>query len=550
MKVGDRVTIRRGAFKDFMATIDRVVGDAIYATLEVFGRTTPITITKDDLETEPAPEADRERLIELGVRRRRAHGWVSSQFFRLEARRETPREPAVLYPLWKAYEANVWRECNLEVDAELARFRAEFEHLDQAAATAKWQAERVPWLEDRKQLLAIVATLEAELGAKLSDEQVEFAARELQHRVERWHTMIALAEPIAPEPRNLAIEQQIERDVDRDENFLIYADWLQANGNPRGELIALEAAHAPTVARVREQLEPKLLGPLADLEERIAPTWRLGFLDSIKVETTRHDEDEALTVTKLLAVALALPSARFLRLLTIGLPSIHEEVSLVDTLVAAGSRPALRSIALITNQEEEMLSWTDAGELAPIVALYPNLESLEVCAGGYTLTEPNLPKLRRLVLQTCHAPDDIVRTLVQFEWPELETLELWFGSSSYEHHYPIEMLAPLLTAKLPKLRRLGICNCEVTDELCTAIVESPLLSQLERLSFAKGTMTEVGANILIENAARLAHLEEIDVDDNYLDAASLAILTARLPIKSRWQRSTEDEGGRFASVGE
>ena len=551
MKVGDHVTIQRGAFSMFPATIDRIVGDAIHVSVEIFGRTTPIAITVADLAVEdPSAEPSRERQVELAVRGRRALGWVLRQFFRLETRRDPPREPAELYPLWKDYEAAVWRECNVAIDAELATFRAAFDSLDEAAATTKWHAERAAWTERRGDANAVRAALDAALGNNVDVDQVDYAARELQHRVERWHGMMALAGPIASEPRNLAIEQQIERDVDRNENFLIYADWLQANGNPRGELIALEAARAPNVARVREQLEPTLLGPLADFEERIAPTWRLGFLDSVRIETTRHDEDEGLAVTQLLATVLALPSAPFLRSLSVGLPSIHEHGSVVDTLVAAGSRPALRRLALTTNREEEMLSWTDAGELAPIAALYPNLESLEVCAGSYTLTEPRLPKLQRLVLQTCHAPDDIVHTLVQLEWRRLETLELWFGSRTYEHHYPIDMLAPLLTANLPKLRRLGICNCEVTDELCEAIIESPLLPQLARLSFAKGTMTEVGAHILIDNAARFAHLEELDVDDNYLDAASLAALTDRLPIKSQWQRTSDDDGARYASVGE
>src|SRR5664279_661480 len=98
MNVGDHVTIQRGPFKLFPATIDRIVGDAIHVSVEIFGRTTPVTITAGDLVADdPRAVPSREREIELAIRGRRAFGWVVRQFFRLESRRDPPREPEVLY---------------------------------------------------------------------------------------------------------------------------------------------------------------------------------------------------------------------------------------------------------------------------------------------------------------------------------------------------------------------------------------------------------------------------------------------------------------------
>jgi uncharacterized protein (TIGR02996 family) len=153
--------------------------------------------------------------------------------------------------------------------------------------------------------------------------------------------------------RDEAGGREIERDLAHDDAFLVYADWLQTHGNPRGELVALDAAGKVEQAeQLRERLLPQLLGPLARFAEALDLRWRCGFIDAIHIQTTREDEDEGHDVVQLLDAALKLPSTRFLRDLTIGCPSIHEEVMLYPALVAAGVRPTLRRLAFTTNDDE------------------------------------------------------------------------------------------------------------------------------------------------------------------------------------------------------
>ncbi|MBA3541340.1 MAG: TIGR02996 domain-containing protein [Deltaproteobacteria bacterium] len=47
--------------------------------------------------------------------------------------------------------------------------------------------------------------------------------------------------------RNLELEAEIAKTPDEVAPYLVYADWLQQHGDPRGELIALsvELEHAP-----------------------------------------------------------------------------------------------------------------------------------------------------------------------------------------------------------------------------------------------------------------------------------------------------------------
>jgi uncharacterized protein (TIGR02996 family) len=111
-----------------------------------------------------------------------------------------------------------------------------------------------------------------------------------------------------PEARNEAMELEIERDLAHDDAFLVYADWLQTHGNPRGELVALDAAgQVEQAEELRERLLPQLLGPLASFAEALDIRWRCGFIDAMRVETTREDEDEGHDVVQRLDAALKLP---------------------------------------------------------------------------------------------------------------------------------------------------------------------------------------------------------------------------------------------------
>jgi hypothetical protein len=199
-----------------------------------------------------------------------------------------------------------------------------------------------------------------------------------------------------------------------------------------------------------------------------------------------------------------------------------------------------------------MLSWTFAGEVGELCRLYPELEELEVYAGGYTLTAPAFPKLRRLSLQTCSIDPATIQNLIAADWPALEELELWFGSSVNGVETGIDQLRAILATPFPKLRSLALSNGEQSDELCAMVLQSPLLPRLSSLAIAKSTMTDVGARLLVAGADRLRHLAVLDVDNNYLSNDALHRLRTTLPqTRSNDQRDAdEDEGNHYASIWE
>ncbi len=93
------------------------------------------------------------------------------------------------------------------------------------------------------------------------------------------------------EPRDPALEAAIARAPEDPGGYLVYADWLQQRGEPRGELIvvqrALASAPRDPALRAREAAlfadhGERLLGPLAPLDAaRIG--WYCGFVRSLEL---------------------------------------------------------------------------------------------------------------------------------------------------------------------------------------------------------------------------------------------------------------------------
>ena len=568
MAIGDSVTVLGGPFMGFKGKVIREAGDKLVVAVNLFGRVTEVPLLRSELGL-PGASLDilegevLEAIGKRGFNQRLFIFWQEQS-----QRRPIPAEPE-LAGLYESFSSGLGAERELAQAEALTRFRAGYQSLETAARDAKWLVEREGWAGWKDQAQAVTDAYEQPLFGALAPEAQEAerarlrqAGFELREQIEAWQRKQGLVAAPPVELRNEELELQIEREVDRDEPFLVYSDWLLSKGNPRGELIALQAAgegRKTAEAALRRRLAPQLLGGLAAFDDRqLEAKWRLGFLQTLRVEATRQDEDEGVEVVKLLEVALRLPSSRFLRELSVACPSSHEAdltPELHAVLAAGGVRPTLCRLAFFTNEDEEMLSWTSAGELAGVAAVFPNLESLEVRAGSYTLTAPRFPRLKSLVLQTCGMTAENLKALAQADWPSLERLELWVGSASHGVQLTVEQFEPLLrSSRLPQLKSLALCNCELTDALCTAVLDAPLLPRLEALTLSKGTMTEVGACALIAGADRLRHLKSIDVDDNYLSQEVVAQLQAALPqTKSAEQRTAEENEGqlhRYASVGE
>lgn len=346
--------------------------------------------------------------------------------------------------------------------------------------------------------------------------------------------------------------------------LLVYADFLQSKGDPRGELIALQHAGKTKEAEAHlAQHREALYGPLWGYRKTLdgldadAFTWRLGFIrsarlgyDSYAVGNAKVDAGVDTSETALSTALTALlqhPSGRLLEELVITINMLDDGGYFGPVLATLAERgaPALRRLRVGEfscaggpggeGDYEYEISWTSLGDASALWKALPRLERLvlQTGLGGSSADQTDdvigaidLPKLRHLEIVTGGLSSECARSIAAATWPSLERMDLWFGSPNYGGDAGIAEIEALLEgSRLPKLRRLGLMNAEFTDDLCERIGGAPIVSRLEELSLAYGTMSDAGASALAGSAASLRHLRRLDLSENCLTAAGVAAVS-------------------------
>ena len=210
-----------------------------------------------------------------------------------------------------------------------------------------------------------------------------------------------------------AIEQQIEEAPDDPAGYLVYGDWLEAQGDPRGTLIALHAARLAGDSPELRAAEAALLAehaellPGQDVDPRPSVEWHLGFWRSLSVGAVGSGDPLAPAGPELtagsaagahLASLLAHDSARFVR--EIQLRGMRESVL---GLLGAAHR-TLRSLDVLVSGLV-----TDAGlrSLRPLRELRQlTLQSCEPVTPYGIEVVRDFRHLEQLDLRNCKLTDD------------------------------------------------------------------------------------------------------------------------------------------------
>jgi uncharacterized protein (TIGR02996 family) len=373
-----------------------------------------------------------------------------------------------------------------------------------------------------------------------------------------------------PIAENAELERAIAEEPDNLDSHLVYADWLTEHGDPRGELIVCSAPSASVAARQRAgqilvQNERYFAGNFLMLDdsrydEHLGIAWALGWIESAWMRTSwDFAEKHPKFVERTLAALLALPSSKFLKALKIGcfdLQGDNDYGKLHPLLLQGGPRRTLRWLFFgDLEAEEQEISWVNAGDLGALRGLYPDLRHLKIRAGHMNLEDGlAYPKLESLIIESGGMSQENIRTIAAASFPELSNLEVWFGSRHYGATSTIDDLGPLLEGKLlPKLEKLGLRNCEYTDEICRALPSSGLLEHVREVDLSMGVMTDAGAEALLARRDAFARVTKLDVSSNYLSNGAVSALMeglgAQMTIEAAGQR-TVDEDERYVIVGE
>ncbi|MFB7741624.1 STM4015 family protein [Streptomyces sp. NPDC056132] len=263
---------------------------------------------------------------------------------------------------------------------------------------------------------------------------------------------------------------------------------------------------------------------------------------------------------------LAAVDSRRVRALIVGAWSdVYEKApdAVIEALVAARDQlPALRGLFLGDIVVEECeISWIVQGDVSPLLAAFPDLAEFGV-RGGNELVFPAVrhERLRALTVETGGLPVAAVRGIAGSDLPALASLDLWLGTSEYGGDCQVSDLAPILAGdRLPGLRRLGLRNSEIQDDICRALASAPVVARLKDLDISMGVLTDDGAAALLSGQS-LTHLTSLDLHHNYVGpelrdrlVTTLEAAGVRVDAGEGDAESDEEEDGtvwRFVAVGE
>lgn len=234
-----------------------------------------------------------------------------------------------------------------------------------------------------------------------------------------------------------------------------------------------------------------------------------GAAFAIRCDWDDYEGDDAAWLKRFTAL-MSRPYARQIPALIVGMwgnDGAGESGRAIEEIVTAiaanrDNLPNLRGLFVgdIVSEENE-ISWIHQTDLSPLLNAYPDLEYLTIRGGdGLRLGQVDLPRLKALRIETGGMDSAVVRSVGEANLPELETLMLWLGTRAYGANYLISDFAGFYQCGgMPKLKTLGLCDCDMQDAVAAFIATAPVLERIETLDMSMGTLSDDGALALLSS---------------------------------------------------
>lgn len=274
-----------------------------------------------------------------------------------------------------------------------------------------------------------------------------------------------------------------------------------------------------------------------------AESW--DFAGTVPRFRLEYDADEKMP--ELIAAFANLPGVEATDAIVIGAWEGGESSQdIVEALVAYKDRfPDLRALFLgdIVSEENE-ISWINQSDLSALWPAFPHLEHVQVRgANDLSLGRLASEHLTTLIVESGGLPVRVIREALRAETPNLRHFELWLGSDAYGADSTVDTFVDLLAGKLfPKLRTLGLRNCEYADELAAAVARAPVLERIDTLDLSLGNLTDEGARALAASPL-VAKLSRLDLHHHFLGDAMMERLRSLGPEVDVSEQQEEDEYG-------
>lgn len=182
--------------------------------------------------------------------------------------------------------------------------------------------------------------------------------------------------------------------------------------------------------------------------------------------------------------------------------------------------------------EECEVSWIVQGNYEKLFEAMPQLEKLTIKGStGLELGKVNAPNLRSLEIICGGLPKEVIQSVRDANLPSLEELRLYIGVDDYGFDGSTEDIKELLEkSNFPKLEILGLCDSQIQDEICEAVLESKYMKQIKRLELSMGSLTDKGGQLLLDKLPEFPNVKYLDVHYHFLSDKMMKKLEA-LPIE-------------------
>jgi len=403
----------------------------------------------------------------------------------------------------------------------------------------------------RKQTLATPAKAKAKYDKLLADK-----------RADGFRALDELDPPTVTIVRDEGLEAAIRENRDDPAPYLVYADWLQGQGSPVGEMLVYAQRKKPKQAAAIA----KKIGIPPETMAKV--TWRFGLWQSLKLDNQLDHSDDSFDPARLARSLFGSPLCAALEDLRIGMLrwDWEDQPGVITEAGRHGWAKDLKRLWIGDVDDDIDMDHHTIGDVGKLVTkVFPNLVSLHLHSGSqswrgtketFGIAGFELPKLEQLVIETCAMTGKRAKAIAAAKLPNLERLELWFGARDREGTARIADVAPVFDGKqFPKVRHLGLRNTDLVTDIVRLLPAAKLARRLESLDLSMSVMSDEDAAELAAEAAKFPALESLDVSDNYVTTAGTRVLKAAFKGVKVTNRETkaiyeDDEDGRYVSVHE
>jgi hypothetical protein len=192
--------------------------------------------------------------------------------------------------------------------------------------------------------------------------------------------------------------------------------------------------------------------------------------------------------------------------------------------------------------EECEVSWIEQGNYDELLKSMKNLKHLTI-KGSVNLSvgKLNHPNLESLEIICGGLPKSVIQEIANSNLPKLEKLNLYLGVGNYGFDGDIEDIEKLFENKnFRSLKYLGLGNSEIQDEIVESVLNTNIISSLRVLDFSNGTLSDKGAQLILDHSDKINHLELLDLHHHFISDKFVTKL-GKLPIQINLDEQMEND---------